>query len=157
MTSSPFSSSVKHYNRDFRTSKCKNNKLEKSEMYKVDKLLICLNSLHYLKEKDYDCIVIDEIKSFLNQWFNNDTVKKKRECWHIFLRLLKKAKRIIFLDAFTSKITYDFIRELGEINNTIVYERPQETSNINVELLENVKILQYQIVQSLKENICFSS
>ena len=56
------------------------------------------------------------------------------------------------MDAFTSKITYDFIRELGEINNTIVDERPQETSNINVELLENVKIWQYQIVQSLKEN-----
>jgi hypothetical protein len=79
-----FSSSVKHYNRDFRTSKCKNNKPEKSEMYKVDKLLICLNSLHYLKGKDYDCIVIDEIETFLNQWFNNDTVKNKRECWHIF-------------------------------------------------------------------------
>ena len=84
---------MKHYNRDFRTSKFKNNKPEKSEMYKVDKLLICLNSLHYRLEKDYDCIVIDEIKTFLNQRFNSDTVKNKRECWHIFLSLLKKAKK----------------------------------------------------------------
>ena len=109
-------------------------------MYKVDKVRICLNSLHYLQGNNYDCIVIDKIEAFLNQCFDNDTVENQRECWHIFLKLLKKAKRIIFLDAFTSKITYDFIRELGEINNTIVYERPQETSNINVELLENVKI-----------------
>ena len=48
-----------HYRDDFQTQE-KN----KNEMRKADKLIICLNSLHYLSNKKYDNIIIDEIDTF---------------------------------------------------------------------------------------------
>ena len=40
--------------------------------------MISINSLHYTNEKKYKIVVIDEIESVLNKWFNNTTLESNK-------------------------------------------------------------------------------
>ena len=81
--------------------------LENKNMMNVyDKLMVCLNSLHYTSGKQYKVVVIDEVETLLNKWFNNKTLDNvKTECWTRFLKILEEADKIILLDAFISNKT----------------------------------------------------
>jgi hypothetical protein len=107
------------YYKDYKTSSEKDEKIHKQEQ-----LMICLNSLHYTYEKNYKVVVIDEIETVLNKWFNNDTLKGtgKIKNWVRFLEIINNADKVIFLDAFTSRITTDFIKSLNQSNQYDVIE-----------------------------------
>ncbi len=92
---------------------------------KADAVICCLNSIYlladpydpkYMEGKNYDTIIIDEIDTFLLKWHDNGTLNNaktdKRALWHKFIRLLRNAKKVIFLDAFLSRITLDFIKAI---------------------------------------------
>ena len=66
-------------------------------MSKYEYLIICINSLPYTNNKTYKIVVVDEIETLLNKWFNNDTFKdNKNECWVRFLDIIRKADKVIF-------------------------------------------------------------
>jgi len=69
-----FCATIKHYNRDFkyRGDYKTTDKPDKTQMDKADKLLVCLNSMHYINPHEVDVIVIDEIETFLHQFFDNE-------------------------------------------------------------------------------------
>ena len=141
-------SKCKHYRDDFQTPDKK-----KHEMHKADKLIICLNSLHYLSNKKYDNIIIDEIDTFLHKWFDNSTIIKKSECWETFKNLIREAKNIIMLDAFTTNLTLNFINNIRKDQDAIqLYERESEVSDISVEHIESNMKWIYQIKESLINN-----
>lgn len=94
--------------KEFKTSQDKRNQIPDQ-----DQLMICINSLFYTT-KEYKVVVIDEIETVLDRWFNNSTLTlEKKNCWTRFLHILKNAEKVIFLDAFTSKKTIDFIHSLS--------------------------------------------
>ena len=100
---------VSHY-KDFKTS---SSKLEM--IPKQDKLMICLNSLMYCSERKYKVVVIDEIETFLNKWFNNETITDNISgLWETFINIIKNAEKVIFLDAFTSNNTINFIKSITD-------------------------------------------
>ena len=100
---------VSHY-KDFKTS---SSKLEM--IPKQDKLMICLNSLMYCSERQYKVVVIDEIETFLNKWFNNETITDNISgLWETFINIIKNAEKFIFLDAFTSNNTINFIKSITD-------------------------------------------
>ena len=138
----------KHYKTDFKSAS------DKKKMDKEDRLIICLNSIHHLKTKNYDTIVIDEIETFLKIWFNNKTLNiTGGECWQVFKRLIKNAKNIILLDAFTSNLTLNFINNIkNEDDNILLYERVQEQSNIKIEYIQYVTKWEKQILDALQAN-----
>ena len=130
---------------------CK-NKLEKEELDECNKLIICINSLIYIKENTYKVVVIDEIETLLNKWFNNKTLDRtKYKCWHNFIRIIRTADKVILLDAFTSKLTTDFIKKVEyEKYPPLLVERNIETSNRQVQFINHMQKWVYEIIEDLK-------
>ena len=130
---------------------CK-NKSDKEELDECDKLIICINSLLYIKTKNYKVVVIDEIETLLNKWFNNKTLDRtKYKCWHNFIRIIRNADKVILLDAFTSKITTDFIKRVEyEKYPPLLIERNLETSNRQVQFINHFQKWVYEIIEDLK-------
>jgi hypothetical protein len=123
---------------------------------KQDKLMICINSLHYTNDKNYKIVVIDEIESVLNKWFNNATLEtNKLMNWERFLDIIRNADKVIFLDAFTSKLTIDFIDSISDVENIINYdivELKESNVNRNIYFKSTFESWCGSIINSLKEN-----
>jgi hypothetical protein len=131
----------------------KNKKTKK--IHESNKLVVCLNSLYKLsrRSKGYKIVIIDEIETLLIKWFNNSTLKEnKLECWNQFLRLLRSADKVIFLDAFTTKLTTNFIDNLGYKNDYKIYQMPETDSNRNIRILNKLSNWFSEIVELLKQN-----
>ena len=91
-------------------------------------LIIQAESLHYLESTTkYDVLVIDEIESVLNGWMSSTHDRKLEENFKNFKNLFKNCKKIILLDAFTSRLTMNFLKSL-DINNTIIYQSQYKPS-----------------------------
>ena len=91
-----------------RTIKLKNKKLKnKYEMKNSNNLLCCINSLHYLKDNKFDYIIIDEIETVNNKWYDNETISQNpiigRECWDTYIRIIKDAERVFFIRCISNK------------------------------------------------------
>ena len=134
------------------------NPIDKMEHMKdQDKLIICLNSLHYTDERKYKIVVIDEIETLLNKWFNNKTLNDsyalKLANWQRFLDIIKNADKVILLDAFTSKLTIDFINSVETIkNNYNIIELKENNVNRKIFLKSSFESWVNSIIETLKEN-----
>jgi len=130
---------------------CK-NKSEKEELDLCDELIICINSLTYIDSKRYKVVVIDEIETLLNKWFNNKTLDRtKYKCWENFIRIIRNADKVILLDAFTSKLTTDFIKKVEyEKYPPLLVERNIETSNRKVQFINHFQKWVCEIIEDLK-------
>ena len=98
------------YYKDFETDE----KLD-GTMESTGKLIMSIQSLHYL-HNTYDYIIVDEIETVLGTFSgdcktHNGNVKLK-ENWNKFKTLLKRAKQVIFMDAFYSKLTLNIVNSL---------------------------------------------
>lgn len=105
---------------------------------KTPNLLICLNSIHYLLERDYmpDILVIDELETILSTLCQVDDIFLKTADKINILKTLKYliscASKVICLDAFTTKRSINFMLSLdneSEIKNHIVYDTKQDIKN----------------------------
>ena len=98
------------------------------DAYNEPRLLVVMNSLHKVRQ-NFETVVIDESETVLLKFmgdFMNQTVKsRKKENWMVFLQLIRAAKRVILLDAFTSTKTLDLMRRIcpGEVR---IVERAEE-------------------------------
>ena len=128
---------------------------DKCKMNNHDNLIVCINSLHYITKK-YKTVVIDEIESLLGKWHNNDTfnskVERKIDCWKIFIDIIRNADKVILLDAFTSKLTINFINNVvGKVNFNI-YELNNTVSTRNVYMINKHQEFINNIIEDLKAN-----
>ena len=127
-------------------------------IHKQNKLMICINSLHYTNDTKYKIVVIDEIETVLNKWFNNETLEEtKKTNWNRFIDILKNADKVIFLDAFTSKLTIDFINSITShltenIINYDIIELKKSLVNRNVNFKSSFESWCGSIINTLKEN-----
>ena len=112
-------------------------------------MIICINSLAYTLDKTYKVVVVDEIETLLNKWFNNDTFRNKLECWTRFIDIINKAEKVIFLDAFTSKLTIDFIKRFQN-NKFSIYELIEEPMTRNIQEMASVSNWFSEIITLLK-------
>jgi len=135
------------YYKDFKNSTEKMQKLSS-----FDRMIICINSLRYTNNKVYNVVVIDEIETLLNKWFNNETLKNnKSETWNRFLDIINKADKVILLDAFTSKLTTDFIK-CFENNKHSIFELIHEPITRDVKEIDNVSQWFREIIECLNQN-----
>ena len=132
--------------RDFNMKAKKEGKLEES-----DNVICSIQSLHYLK-KQYSVIVIDEIETVLNT-FSDSASTHGTNCvlnWMYFKEFLKKSKRVFLMDAFTTKLTTDLIKNL-EPNSTIeLINTSVPASPRYFEQYDSFNDWVYNIIQSLK-------
>lgn len=102
-------------------------------------LVICLNSLHYLENNIFDIIILDEIETTLNCWYDNSNLKaeseKANQSWQIFKSLIINSEKTIFLDAFLTKITTDFIKSIDPNNMFFIIKKSNEISDRKMRIL----------------------
>ena len=97
----------------------KRKELKQEMIENSENLMVCMNSLKYVT-KDYNIVVIDEIETFLKKWCFNDTLDGvQKKSYDNFIRVLINADKIILLDAFITRISLDFLRDMG-ISYTLV-------------------------------------
>ena len=128
---------------------------DKYKLNNYDNLIICINSLHYLKpDKKYKCVVIDEIESLLIKWHNNNTFNEKAnykiDCWNNFVNIIRNAERVILLDAFTTNLTTNFINMVCGYQTYNIYELTDADFKRDVYILETYQHWVYQILADLK-------
>lgn len=143
---------AKHY-ANFKTKEKKDGILNTET-----KLIICLNSLHYLTDNDdYDIIVIDEIETLLDKFYgefiDQGERKLKTKIWRKFLDLFVKAKKVIFLDAFITTKTYNFIQNLQSKDANLsvnIYKRTFEPQTRTVRYMNNFEMTIHDAIEKIK-------
>ena len=123
------------------------------------KLICCLNSIHYLNENIYDCVVIDEIETVIDKFYGTfiaKNIEMKCKIWTTFCNLLLKSKKVILLDAFITTKTTNFIKHLeGYINDTNcrIYSRNFEPITRTINYSEGFIETTYDIIQKIKSGM----
>ena len=128
---------------------------KQGDLNEVKKLIIVLNSLHYIKEKNYEVLIIDEIETlldkFLGDFMEQGKLQLKKPIWEIFKKIICNAKKVIFLDAFITSKTINFINNI-EKNATIkIYERIKEPQTRTIKYRDDFEAVLYSIIQKIKD------
>ena len=125
-------------------------KQKKEGVFKnIKKLIICQNSMHYVKEK-YKIVVIDEIETLLLK-FQGEFIDKngyKLECWQNFLKVIRNADKVILLDAFTTTKTLNFLKNFS--NDILIYERPEEVTPRKIIFIHQMQTQMMKILEDLQ-------
>lgn len=100
---------------------------------KYDNIICSVSSLHYLFNNSFDVVVIDESESVLNTFYRNAETHGAN-CginWSFLKNFVSNAERVYLMDAFTTKLTVDFIRGIEE-NAVIDYinTKPSDIQNL---------------------------
>jgi len=127
------------------------------EMNDIPRLISVLNSIHYLEEKLFNVVVIDEIETVLDKFYGDfmeqGTLQLKAKIWETFCSLIKNAKKVIFLDAFITIKTIDFINKLeGNLLETKVYTRLKEPQTREIVYMNNFEMTLHDIINKLKSS-----
>lgn len=123
----------------------------------VNKLIICLNSLHYLKDVAHctgRTIIIDEpetlLDKFLGDFLEGDN-QYKLPVWQTFVMMLRTAQKVILLDAFITTKTLNLIKNIeGSLDAAVLYERAFEPQTRTVKYMSGEKSMLADIRQKLR-------
>lgn len=117
-------------------------------------LLSVINSLHYIGDKTYEIVVIDEPETLWGK-FQGPFMEKKKECWTAFLNVLTHAKKVILLDAFVTTATTNLIQAVERANKglprEVIYEREIEPVTRTVKYIKTFGTMLVQIKQDLTD------
>jgi hypothetical protein len=96
---------------------------EKGALNTKDKVMTCINSLHYMQMRIRDdVLVIDEIETLLDKFLDTSFMQHKRLNWLTLVRMFRDAKKVILLDAFITTKTINFIRAIeGSLDDVVVF------------------------------------
>lgn len=87
---------------------------------------LCLDSLWKVEHEKYDVIVIDEVEQVLGHFLSETIGPRRERIFQIFSILLKKATKIVVLDADISWISFNTLHSLiTDVENDV----PAEKSN----------------------------
>lgn len=120
------------------------------------KLICCLNSIHYLNETIYDCIVIDEIETVIDKFYGTfiaKNIEMKCKIWTTFCNLLLKSKKVILLDAFITTKTINFIKNLDANASCKIYLRKFEPITRTINYSEGFIETTYDIIQKINSGM----
>lgn len=120
------------------------------------KLIICLNSIHYITDVKYDVLVIDEIETlidkFLGDFLEQGTSQLKKQIWINFVNLFKNAKKVLLLDAFITSKTIKLIENIeNSLNQIVIFERINEPQTRTIKYMDNEKSMIQDIINKLKQ------
>lgn len=133
-----------------------NTKSKKAgDLSQVQKLICCLNSIHYLGTATYEVIVIDEIETlldkFLGDFLEQGKKKLKQEIWNIFLNLFRNSQKVILLDAFITTKTINFLKSIDAECRLTIFERAYEPQTRNVKHISSTEAAIHDLVQKVNE------
>jgi hypothetical protein len=124
---------------------------DKSKLRKANRLIICNQSLHHLEdETKYDIVVIDEIETVLLSWLEEDTHGKNMcENFKRFCNIIKNARKVILLDAFTTTKTFKLMYSLGYTKSDIqVYKGGNTPAHRTIFINQDLESIMKKIVDA---------
>ena len=149
-----FGLQIEHYDIDYKTRETRNKKA-KCKMRSAKNLIICLNSLHYIQDNHYKILVLDELETTLEKWYDNKTLTDRFdlaiESWSQFIRTVREADKVIVLDAFISNLTLDFLKSV-RADDFVLYRREKEVSNRTMYIQNSFNTWLAGVIKKLKEN-----
>ena len=101
---------------------------------------VCLDSLWRVEDQEYDTIVIDEVEQVLAHFFSDTLGEKRYGIFALFSNLLRKAKKIIALDADLGWTTYTTLTDLiraSDQNQTRGKAKKHQDKQVQVEVYLN--------------------
>lgn len=113
-------------------------------------VIVVANSLHYLFDKAFDIVVIDESETVLHKWFGT-FMKQKKENWAVWLGLLRRAQKVICLDAFTTSQTINMLRQTG--GDTVVFERKDEPMTRTINYVPSFQTMIHDMIADLNAGL----
>lgn len=121
-----------------------------------NKLIICLNSIHYITDVTYDVLVIDEIETlidkFLGDFLEQGKSQLKKQIWMNFVKLFKNAKQVLLLDAFITTKTIKLIQSIeNTLNNVVIFERICEPQTRTIKYMDDEKSMLQDIINKLNQ------
>ena len=120
-----------------------------------NKLMIVLNSLHYITERNYEVVVIDEIETLLDKFLGDFMEQGKKQLklriWDTFKKLLFNAKKVILLDAFITTKTIQTITSIDTRAELKIYHRRVEPSTRTVVFKNDFEETTIDIVNKIKD------
>lgn len=127
------------------------------QMKQAKNLIIVQNSIHYLPDKIFDVVVIDESETLIDK-FLGDFMKKKCDVWKVFKHIISNAKKVILLDAFITTKTLNLIADIeksianrGLRGVPVIYQRKIEPSTRTVEIMKSHELTMIEIIANLKK------
>lgn len=123
------------------------------------KLIVCLNSLHYVRDMNYRVLVIDEPETlfdkFLGPFMEQGPKMLKSKIWEIMVRLFRSADKVLLLDAFITKKTIDFIRSVegAGFRDFAIFERIRESQTRQVTIVKNYMEMEFDIIAKLRDGL----
>lgn len=117
-----------------------------------DYLVTTPNSLHYIGDRNYDIVVIDEFEMYQRNWTAMDIHKEHySENWKTSIRLLKNAKKVIIMDALPSYNTILFLDRIGiNRDHVSVIGSSFQYPKLDVRFIKDVKSPQSNVETFLK-------
>ena len=142
---------VAHYD-SFKTYQKKQGVMKNEQ-----KIIVCLNSIHYLTDTKYKIVVIDEpetlLDKFLGDFLEGDN-HYKMQIWKNFISMLQNAERVILLDAFITSKTINLIKQIG--GSYVIYQRICEPQTRVVKYMDDDKSMLQDIINNInKGSKCF--
>ncbi len=93
-------------------------------------LIISIESLQKINIKNnYELIVCDEIETLLANLSSDTMGKRTYKNFKIFKELIKKSKKVLYMDAFISNRTIDFVKGMSDDLKSIKYIKNLEIYN----------------------------
>ena len=124
------------------------------KLKEIERLIICLNSIHYIADVKYDVLVIDEIETlldkFLGDFLEQGKLQLKSTVWNTFVNLFRNAKKVILLDAFITTKTVNFINSLEKNISYKIYERIFEPQKRTIKYMDDDKAMLHDIIEKIR-------
>jgi len=126
----------------------------KERQIRDPKVVIQVQSVHRIRDRTFELVLLDEVETILANLSPNQTHKQYIETIQVFESVIRSAKRVICLDAFLTNRTMKFLKALRGssvlvINPTLPYCRKADvylnqdefSSNIASELYSGSRII----------------
>ncbi len=141
------------------------NYLEENEYFLNNsrKIIISLESIYKIEDENrYDYIVVDECETIFSIFSSVTLGNRTYEIFLKFQNFLKKASKVIFMDAFVSNRTIDFCRELFGPQNMLyiknkVVKKWIQANEISYDSNNSYHLILTKILEGKKIYMTFSS
>lgn len=132
------------------------NVLKKKDLVLYDRLIMSINSIHYLAGKYFDIVIIDEIESVWDSFKGEANTHQKHlnSNWYVFLECLKNSKKVIVMDALMTNKTLKTINSIEPLIDNfelLTLESKQEPRQILKVPPHNIELWFKSIIKSIQD------
>lgn len=102
----------------------------------VDRLALQMESLHRIKGKEVDLVILDECESLLKQLSSKKTMTRHKECLEVLIEVLVQTPKLLYMDAYISDRTLNFVEQVRKMKRNGI-NTPFDRTDMSVTVHQN--------------------